>query len=165
MTIIVRQIHTWSYVEITFVTVVPLHSRLFYTQISNSLLRIILFKGIPFVTVVPLHSRILSTKIPHSLLRGIPVKGAGIPVSYRNSCNSCSFLAEMKGTSKMELTTQMVGVLVNADHFSLNKMSFRVAKTICIIYSRLLIYIFHLPIMILSDIFIPTGVQLFCPLQ
>ena len=52
------------------------------------------------MTVVPLHSWFLDTQISHSLLSIVLVKGTVIPVNYRNSCNSCYFLAEMKGTSK-----------------------------------------------------------------
>ena len=61
MTVLVRQILTYSYV------------------------------GIPFITVFPLHSRFISTKISHSLLRVITVKGTGIPFNFRNSSNSCYF--------------------------------------------------------------------------
>ena len=39
-------------------------------------------------------------QIPHYLLRVISVKGRGIPVNCHNSCNFCSFFAEMKETSK-----------------------------------------------------------------
>ena len=57
-----------------------------------------------FCCCCSLHSRFILTQILHSLLMVIPVKGTGSTANYRNSCNYCSFLAEIKETSKRELT-------------------------------------------------------------